>query len=200
MALQHLLDVYLPLSGHHRYRLPALQVPHPRPHTAWPPHTEAVQAKKEVRPRWSSDDSVPFQPTPLHQPLAHPLLARYGPHRSFLRTPGHRLPEPAGSPLEPPAGRIGLREHLPAMPATEPALEQRQPHLLAPQLGVPLALQAPLVDLPRRAPASGTGRLFLLIPADYFDPPLRLLHPQHDQARQPQPDRDNILLHLTSFL
>src|SRR3989304_1488953 len=65
MALQHLLDVYLSLSGHHRYRLPALQVPHPRPHTTRPPHAEAVQPQKDVRPGWRRDQAVsPYPPPP----------------------------------------------------------------------------------------------------------------------------------------
>src|SRR3990172_9479618 len=64
-------------------------------------------------------------------------------------------------PAPGPTGRVRLREHLAALPATEPSLEQHQPYFLPPELRVPLPLHMPLVNLPRGAPTSRTGHLFL---------------------------------------
>src|SRR3972149_4562518 len=200
MALHHLLDVYLPLSGHHRYRFPALQVPHPRPHTARPPHAEAVQPQKDVRPGWRRDKAVNLYPAPLHQPLTPPFLPCYRPYRGFAGSPGHRRPQPPGGPSPGPARRVGLREHLPAVPAAEAALQYRHPHLLSPELGVPFALDVPLVHLPSRALAPGTDRLVVPILRHDLNPLASLLDGQHPQSRQPPTERDRVVLHLASFL
>src|SRR3990172_7762711 len=148
MALQHPLHVHLPLPRCHRHRLPALQVPHPRPHTTGPAHAEAVDPNKRVWLRWR-EDIVRLQPAPLHQPLTHTFLPCYRPHCGFSCPPGHRLPQPPGGPSPGPTGRVRLREHLAALPATEPALEQHHPYFLPPELRVPLPLDMPLVNLPR---------------------------------------------------
>jgi len=150
--------------------------------------------------RWGSDHRVRFHPAPLHQPFANPLFPRHRPHRPLSCPPGYRRPQPLGSPSPGPADRVRLREHLAAPPAAEASLQQRQPHLLPPQLGVPLALQAPLVDLPGTPLTSGAHPFTLLVLRRHLDPPRCLFHPQHHQPRQTQPDGDTIVVHLTSFL
>src|SRR3972149_1847120 len=77
------------------------------------------------------------------------------PHQEAPSPPPPRRPGPGA------ARGIGPREPLAALPATDPALEQPQPYFLPPELRVPLPLQMPLVNLPRGAPTSRTGRLFL---------------------------------------
>src|SRR3990172_5285919 len=114
--------------------------------------------------------------------------------------PGPRLPHPPRRPAPGAARWIGLREHLAALPATEPALEQHQPYFLSPELRVPLPLHMPLVNLPRGAPTSRTGRLFLPALRRHLYPSGPLLDTKHLQPRQPQPNRDRVVLHLASFL
>src|SRR3972149_3316427 len=164
------------------------------------PSAEAVQAEENVGLRWRRDYRMRLQPAPLHQPFAHPLLPRHGPHRRFPCPPGHRLPQPPRRPAPGAARGIGLREHLAALPATEPPLDQYQPYFLPPELRVPLPLQMPLVNLPRGAPTSRTGRLFLPALRRHLYPSGPLLDTKHLQPRQPQPNRDRVVLHLASFL
>src|SRR3972149_2199597 len=68
MALQHPLHVHLPLPRSYRHRLPALQVPHPRPHTTRPPHAEAVQPQKDVRLGGGGERAVRLHPPPPPPP------------------------------------------------------------------------------------------------------------------------------------
>src|SRR3972149_7050660 len=144
---------------------------------------------------WTSACRSPGTP-----PSAPPPPPRHRPHRRFPCPPGHRLPQPPRRPAPGAARGIGLREHLAALPATEPALEQHQPYFLSPELRVPLPLHMPLVNLPRGAPTSRTGRLFLPALRRHLYPSGPLLDTKHLQPRQPQPNRDRVVLPPASFL
>src|SRR3972149_5979250 len=121
--------------------------------------------------RWGSNHGVRFHPAPLHQTFANPLVPRYRLNRPFARSPGYRGSQPVGSAPPGPADRVRLGEHPAAPPAAEASLEQRQPHLLPPQLGVPLALQVPLVDLPGTPLTPGAHPFTLLVLRRHLDPP-----------------------------
>src|SRR3990172_7863641 len=179
MALQHPLHVHLPLPRNYRHRLPALQVPHPRPHTTRPPHAEAVQPQKDVRLGWRRDKAVSLYPAPLHQPLTHTFLPCYRPHRRLTRPSRYGLSQPRRCPSSRPASGVWLREHLAAVPAAEATLEERQPDLLLPEPGIPLSLQVPLLDLPCGATAPGAVCLLRPVLPNNFYPVLFFFHFQH---------------------
>src|SRR3990172_4937225 len=127
-------------------------------------------------------------------------------HAGFPSLLGHLPPQAPGCPPIAPAGRVGLGEHLTADPTAEAPLPQKQPHRFPPHFSVSLALLAPLMHLPGRMTTAGADGLPITVAGHYLDAVLPLLHTQYHcrfgiirQAGQSQPDRDTILMHLTSF-
>jgi hypothetical protein len=199
VPLQHLLNVYLTLSRYERHGVFALQVPHPSPHPPRLSDAEPIQTQEDVRLAGRSNDAVLLHPAPLYQALAHSFHPGYCSHRRLTRPASHALPQSRRCPPSRPAGWIRLREHLAAVPAAEAPFPECQPDGLLPEPGVPLSLQVPLVDLPRRAAAPGAVRFSGTVLPNNFDPTLLFFHAEHDYLRQPQLDADTIVLHLTSF-
>ena len=70
--------------------------------------------------------------------------------------------------LAPAANRIVLSEDLATSATTETPSPDVNPYWLAPQLGVPLALLAPLVNLPGRTLTTRAGRLLVAILGRYL--------------------------------
>ena len=199
VQLQHRLGVALALSRHDRHRAACLQIPESRPHRAWPPYTEPVEPEIHVRRRRRLDHAMRLEPAALHQPLAHPMPTRHRPHRRLLCLHGYPPAQPARRAPTAAAHRVVLREHFATGTATEPPLPEQHVDRLLPEIGVLLALLPPLMHLARRSTAVWARRFVGFIPHGDVDRPRVFPHLEHDDARELQPYRDSLCLHLVSF-